>query len=151
MSYTTIQAAVRGYIQGLAAFDDRDVVIGDLRVLDRGHDPYVIMSAGNFTHVDDVSWGGRITGWTIYLELFVRHYGDGTEQTALTTHRQSIIDEMDKRFVLGGLAGVVSALVSEGDEPTAWVEQDGGEPAFLAQRLSFVVVEKTSTTGGDYA
>lgn len=151
MSYATIRDAIQGYIQDLAAFDVRDVVIGDMRIFGQDSDPFVIMFNGSFDRAEDTSRGGRITIWKVPLELYVRDYGDGRESEALTTHRQSIIDELDKRYKLGSTTGVVRTLLSGGDEPQKYRDEDGGGDPFLFQRMTVTVTEKTTTTGGDYA
>lgn len=152
MSFVAIRDVIQGYIQDLPAFDVRDVVIGDMRILGNGRDPHVIMFNGPFTHDEDTSWGGRINIWRLYLELYVRDFGNGSESEALATHRQSIMDELDKRFVLGGtVPGVTRSVLTEGDEPLEYRDEDGGLPPFRYQRLTVEVTEKTTTTGGDYA
>ena len=150
MSYIAIRDAIQGYIQDLAAFDVRDVVIGDLRIFGSGRDPFVIMFNGPFTRTE-FHTAGRKNTWRLYLELYVRNRGDGSESEALVTHRQSIIDELDLRYSLGGgHEGLVSSVLVEGDEPLLIEDEERGLPPSLYQRLTVEVIEMITITGGDY-
>lgn len=151
MSYATIEAKVQDLIQGLSAFDDDDVSLGDYRVLVRGSPTYAVLVPGPFEHEEYDSWGGRITRWDITIDLFVRDYADGTEYVDLKTHRQSILDEIDKYPTLDGLTGVTLALIVVGEPTRDVFDEAGGGPHFLLQRMTLRVTEHTLATGGEFA
>jgi hypothetical protein len=154
MSYATCEAAVQGFIQGLAAFADADVSLGDFRILNAGSPPYVVLVPSGFIHEEDGDGGQRITEWDLLVYLFERHYGDGTESTNLKTRRQAIMDELDKYPTLNGVANVTMALVTRGREPQPVFERGAGpeaDPVLLSQILEMVVIEKSVATGGQYA
>lgn len=151
MSYSTVEAKVQSLIQALATYDDEDVTRGDERVLDRGSPPYVVLKPGTLVREPGAIYGVFLTTWTVILDLFTRHMGDGTEWTDLQTYRQEIIDTMEKYPTLNALSGVLEAQIVSGEKPREIRDKAGGGPHFLAQRLALQVVERSTVTGGEYA
>ena len=150
MSYSPIEARIQTLIQARSAFDDADVTLGDYRVLDRGSAPYVVLRPGEFERVPHTFAGGRKTEWTVIVELFEKHIGDGTEQTNLETHRQNIIDTADAYPTLNGLSGVHFASLSSGEIPRPVYDEDGSGPFFLLQIMKWEVMELTTASGGEW-
>lgn len=154
MSYATIQAAAQTLIQGLSAFSDTDVTLGDFDVLTLGSPPYVVLVPASFMHEEDGDGGQRITEWDMLVYLFVRYQTDSSEYANLITQRQSIMDLLDNYPTLDGTTDVLLALVTRARDPQEVFEQSAGSdasPAFLLQVLEVTIIEKTVATGGEYA
>jgi len=152
MSYATIEAKVQTLLRALSLFDDADVTRGDYRVLDQVGGPYCVLTPGGFTRSGAAtSYGERKSNfWTVTLDLFVRHWGDGTEFTNLQSNRQTIIDELDKYDPsLDSTTGVMYAVITGGDPPRA-VYDEAGAAHWLMQRMSLEIHEKVSISGGEY-
>ena len=150
MSYSAIEAEIQSLVQALDEFSDEDVTRGDYRVLDRGSPPYVVLLPGAFDRENWASPGGIKTDWIVAIDLFVRHWGDGTEQTNLETYRQAVIDQLDIYPRLEGLSGVQWCLLEGGEDPRPVYDEAGGGPHFLLQRMILRVTERVTVTGGDY-
>jgi hypothetical protein len=151
MSYSAIEARVQSLIQALATYDDEDVTRGDERVKDRGSPPYVVLTPGPFRCEPASRYGVQIMTWTVYLDLYTRYMGDGTEWTDLETYSQELVDTLGAYPTLNALTGVIRAEVVSGGEVFEVEDEAGGGPHFLAQRLVLRVSERAATTGGEYA
>ena len=151
MSYATIEAKVQTLLQNLSLFVDEDVTRGDYRVLDQVGGPYCVLTPGGFTSNAAATSYGEKTSifWAVTLDLFVRHWGDGTEFTNVQSNRQTIIDELAKYPTLDELEGVVYAAITGGDPPRT-VYDDAGAAGWLMQRMTLEVHEKTDVSGGEY-
>jgi len=140
MSYTTVEAGVQAIIQGLSAFSNADVSLGDYRVLDSGGAPYVVLKPGRFEHAPE-TFQDFWTEWTVNIELFVKFWGNGTEYTNIKTNMQAIVDAFDANTTLS-VTGVVFAYISGGEEPKQVYDKDGNGPFFLLQTLTLQAREK---------
>ena len=153
MSYATVEAAIQTRIRALSDFTSADVTRGDWRRINAGSAPYAVLYQGGFTHE---AGGGSALGmavWETVVEVFARHYGDGTEFTSLAGYTQNIIDDLDKYPTLNGASGVIDSHVVSGDRPVSIFERGSGPdagPMFLMQVLHIETVEKTVATGGEY-
>jgi len=151
MSYSDIEAQAQALLQALATYDDEDVTRGDERVLDRGSPPYVVLKPGPFRREPGSVHRVKVATWAVHLELYTRHFGDGTEWTDLQTYRDEIMATFDKYPKLNNLDGVMEAEVKSGGEPWERKDAAGGGPHFLVQRLVLQVKERVAVSGGEYA
>jgi len=151
VSYSTIEAQVQTLLQATSLFADADVTRGDYRVLDQVGGPYCVLTPGGFTsNAAATSYGEKASFfWTVTLDLFVRHWGNGTEFTNLQSNRQTIIDALAKYPTLDELSGVVYAAITGGDPPRT-VFDDAGAAGWLMQRMTLEVHEKVDVAGGEY-
>ena len=151
MSYATIEAQVQTLIRGLDDYADADVTRGDHRVLDSGGAPYAVLRPGPFTNEFKTPTRRQRT-WTVLIEVYEKHVGDGSESTNLSGRRQNLVELFDKYPTLNSLsADVTGAYITGGDDPFSLYDEDGGGPYFLAQVLRLEVKEQHTVTGGEYA
>jgi len=152
LSYATIEAKVKTLLQATSLLADADVTRGDYhRPLDQIGVRFCVLTPGGFTsNGAATSYGEKVSFfWTVTLDLFVRHWGDGTEFTNLQTDRQTIIDEMAKYPTLDELTGVMYAAITGGDPPRT-VYDEAGSAHWLLQRMSIEIHEKVDIQGGEY-
>jgi hypothetical protein len=121
----TIQTALQGIIQGMAAFADADVVINDFSVFDRAiaGAPYAIISAADdFDSRQDTQTPN--TTWWIKLTLVEEWTEWSTALDNLVTRRQAIIDELntDDNRTADGIAGFDIPSIRNDGPILAWYE-----------------------------
>lgn len=152
MSYATIEAQIQTLLQAMSLFEDVDVTRGDYRAIDQVGQRFCVLTPGGFTRSGAAtSYGEKKSSfWTVVIDLFVRHWGDGTEFTNLQSDRQSIMDELDKYDIsLDGVSGVIYASITGGDPPRT-VYDEAGSAHWLMQRMSLEIHEKSDVAGGEY-
>ena len=151
MSYITIEVQIQTLLHAMSTFANTDVTRGDYRVLDQVGGPYCVLSPGKFTsNGAATSYGERVSFfWTVTLDLFERHWGDGSEYTNMQTDRQAIIGQLAKYPTLDSLAGVIYAAITGGD-PVRTVYDQAGAAHWLMQRMTLEVHEKVDIQGGEY-
>lgn len=152
MGYLAIEAAALGLLQALSQFDDDDVTRGDFRVLDRGSAPYAVLYPGGFEVQDYGDWGQKLFVWTMYAEIFEKYIGDGTEYTNLETTRQNVADCFNANPTMGGMANVIYVIVGRGDDLRYILDEQGGGPHFIMQKVAVTAHEVVSLDGsGEFA
>jgi len=149
MAYATIEAAVQTLLQALAQYTSDQVTRGDYRVLDSGVDEACVLRPGAFTVSGGGDYGQRTYGWLVYVQIFQRYTGDGSEWASLATQRQNVVDQLHEYPTVDGVAGVTEVVVTRGREPGATYPRGSDTPDYLTQVLELRVVEKRVHTLGE--
>lgn len=145
MSYATIEAALSSVIQKIADFDGDNVSQGDWRILGAGKNKAVVLMPGTFTRVPSVVQNANFVTWSVDIELYILWDGDqATIVATLKTQRQLIMDEVNLFRKLDAAAGVLSAIIADGDEVEPFVSPDGA--TFWRQVLRCSVEENETFT-----
>lgn len=150
MSYTTIEAKVLTLLQALAQYADAQVTRGDYSVLDIGYTQYCVIRPGPFEINRTGDWGMIGIDWTIYISLYERYTGDGTEFTNLETQRQNVIDMLNANPSLDGTTGVTLVL-GRAPDVSAVYPVDSDTPQYLMQTIEARVHEEALSTTGEFA
>ena len=154
MSYAVIEAAAQDLLQALDRFGNDDVTLGDFRVLDTGKNThYAVLLPGPFESRGDGDFGQKRHVWTLYVKVFERYVGDGSEWSNLAATRQDVIDTFGANPTMGGVDGVTDVRVDRGGEVVSIYERGNPEtPQFLQQQVTVRVWETESYAGsGEFA
>jgi len=149
MGYETIEAGAATLLRALSRFADGDVTRGDFRVLDTGKNThYVVLLPGPFEGADDGDYGQKRHVWTMYVKVFERYTGDGSEWTNLIATRQDVIDTFSANPTMGGVDGVTKVSIGRGGQVTSIYERGNPEtPQFLQQQFEVRIWEKENYAG----
>lgn len=120
MSYDTVEAGAETLLKTVDGYQDA-VSRGDYRILGTGLMKAVILNPGRFGPREMLSNQRVSNVWVINLELYISWSGEISDvKTAIRDERQAILDKIDKYPTLNSVAGVVFAMITEGDEPDLW-------------------------------
>jgi len=151
VSYATCEAAVQTLLRALDQYADAQVTRGDFRVLDAGYDLCCVLRPGPFTSRVAGDWGQKAYDWTIYVIIYQRYLGDGSEWTNLEAQRQNDVDQLHSYPSLNGTAGVTDVLVRQGGEIDGLYPEGSQTPDYLMQRMPCIVHEEVLYTSGEFA
>jgi len=140
VSYSAVEAALKGQIEAITSPNLAGwVTQGDFRVLNKGATWAVVLVYDSFEHSRLDFGGDHQYLWRVRILLFVRYQDDVQVQTDTETARQAILDRLAEYPKLGGVSGVLDALVVSGtSEPDRFTV---GEISFFAESLVCEVTE----------
>lgn len=145
MSYDAVEAGLLSVIQLLPDYNSTNSSRGDFRILAKGVSRAVVLSPGAFIGRDVVATPRQMqTIWVINLHLLIPFTSEiSTIRGLIRTERQKIIDQIDKYPTLGAVSGVVSAILTGGEEPRIW---QGESQRWWLQVMQVEVEERSSVT-----
>lgn len=150
MSYSTIEAAVQTILQGLSQYSDSDVTRGDYRVLDQIQTDCAVLTPGSFGEPQRISQASY-RAWDVLVDIFYIFRDDGSSWENFCTSRDNVVDELEKYPTLDGTSGITAVEVSATSDPLEVFDADGRGPFYLTQQLRVAVLERSDTTGGEFA
>lgn len=150
MSYATIEAKVQTILQALAQYANAQVTRGDYSILDVGYTECCVLRPGPFEINRTGDWGQIGIDWTLYISIYERYIGDGTEFTNLNTQRQNVIDALNANPSLDGTVGVTLVLGRAADVSAVY-PVDSDTPQYLLQTIQARVHEEVLLSTGEFA
>jgi len=148
MSYTSVETALLAQLNGVAGFSTaisgtQNITRSDYKVLALGAASAMIVEYGGFEQRRAEYGGDHEIDWRFNINLFHRWDDELTSAPGLGTMRQSVIDKINTRPLLG-TTNIYDALISAGDPAPSEIEM--GATRYQFEVLRCQVTETISVS-----
>ena len=144
MSLSAIQTAVQTQIQSVTNFGTANVAIGSYHQLNSGVKRAVVIVFQEHEH-QNIDFADVQNIWRFQIHLFEKMDPDPQAAfTAFATDYDAIVTRFDQWPVLGATAGVLSAIITGGNDTGELVEMGGQQ--YLAWLMLLEIEERVAVT-----
>ena len=132
MSYDRIEEALVSQLAMTTGFSTNRVARGDMKLLNTGRSPVVVVKYGGFQSEVSAQCGQKDYTWFIDLFLCIKYQNDAQVHLDARTYREYILRRLESYPKLGNLTGVLDSNSTRG-EPSAL-----GDPFEIARQVGGV-------------